>query len=131
MTRRPDTGRHPGRHPGCDCRRAARRGLITMMDRELLDSLVGRIVKSIVDALAPETIIPFGSAARGEMRSSGDPRGGSRRETLTFYSVGGRYPNTADESATTTKEEYHRAMDSATAIVVWAARRIEALVPGG
>ena len=50
-------------------------------------------------------------------------------ETLTFYSGGGRYPNTADERATTTKEEYHRTMDSATAIVVWAARRVETLVP--
>ena len=39
-----------------------------MMDQELLDRLVGRIV----DAVAPERIILFGSAARGEMTSSSD-----------------------------------------------------------
>ena len=43
-----------------------------MMDRELLDGIVGRIVESIVDAVAPERIILFGSAARGEMTSSSD-----------------------------------------------------------
>ena len=43
-----------------------------MMDHESLDSVVGRIVESIVDAVAPEKIILFGSAARGEMTSSSD-----------------------------------------------------------
>ncbi len=43
-----------------------------MMDQERLDSVVGRIVESIVDAVAPEKIILFGSAARGEMTSSSD-----------------------------------------------------------
>lgn len=50
-------------------------------------------------------------------------------ETLTLYSGGGRYPATADERATTTREEYDRAMEDAAAIVVWAAGRVEALVP--
>ena len=68
MTRRPDAG---GR-PGGNCRRAGRRGIITMMDQEPLDSVVARIVESIVDAVAPEKIILFGSAARGEMKSSSD-----------------------------------------------------------
>ena len=61
-----------GGHPGCDCRRTGRHGIITMMDQEPLDSVVGRIVESIVDAVAPEKIILFGSAARGEMTSSSD-----------------------------------------------------------
>ena len=43
-----------------------------MMDRELLDGVVEPIVESIVDAVAPERIILFGSAARGEMTSSSD-----------------------------------------------------------
>ena len=43
-----------------------------MMDQEPLDSVVARIVESIVDAVAPEKIILFGSAARGEMKSSSD-----------------------------------------------------------
>ena len=42
------------------------------MDQESLDRVVGRIVESIVDAVAPEKIILFGSAARGEMRPSSD-----------------------------------------------------------
>ena len=46
--------------------------MITLMDQEPLDSVVGRIVESIVDAVAPEKIILFGSAARGEMTSSSD-----------------------------------------------------------
>ena len=46
--------------------------MIILMNRELLDGIVGRIVESIVDAVAPEKIILFGSAARGEMTSSSD-----------------------------------------------------------
>ena len=46
--------------------------MITLMDQEPLDSVVGRIVESIVDAVAPEKIILFGSAARGEMKPSSD-----------------------------------------------------------
>ena len=42
------------------------------MAQELLDSVVRRIVESIVAAVAPEKIILFGSAARGEMTSSSD-----------------------------------------------------------
>ena len=49
-------------------------------------------------------------------------------EALTLYSGGGRYPNTADERATTTREEYDEAMEAAAAVVGWAARRVEALV---
>ena len=49
-------------------------------------------------------------------------------ETLTLYSGGGRYPNTADERAATTREEYDEAMEAAAAVVGWAARRVEALV---
>ncbi len=49
-------------------------------------------------------------------------------EALTLYSGGGRYPNTADERATTTREEYDEAMQAAAAVVGWAARRVEALV---
>ena len=43
-----------------------------MMDPELLDGVVERIVESIVDAVAPEKVILFGSAARGEMTASSD-----------------------------------------------------------
>ena len=49
-------------------------------------------------------------------------------ETLTIYSGGGRYPVTGDEEETTTREEYDEAMETAAAIVGWAARRVEALV---
>ena len=49
-------------------------------------------------------------------------------EALTVYSGGGRYPNTADERATTTRAEYDAAMEAAAAVVGWAARRVEALV---
>ena len=52
-----------------------------------------------------------------------------KAETLTLYSGGGRYPATADERATTTREEYDEAMEDAAAIVGWAAGRVEALVP--
>ena len=50
-------------------------------------------------------------------------------ETLTVYSGGGRYPVTGDEEETTTREEYDEAIEDAAAIVGWAARRVEALVP--
>ena len=49
-------------------------------------------------------------------------------EALTLYSGGGRYPNTADERAETTREEYEGAMVAAAAVIGWAARRVEALV---
>ena len=49
--------------------------------------------------------------------------------TLTIYSGGGRYPDAGDEEETTTREEYDEAMENAAAIVGWAARRVEALVP--
>jgi HEPN domain-containing protein len=49
-------------------------------------------------------------------------------EALTLYSGGGRYPNTADERAPTTREEYDEAMKAAAAVVCWAGRRVEALV---
>ena len=52
------------RAPCRDCRRAGRRGIITTMDREMLDS--------IVDAVAPEKIILFGSAARGDTNAQSD-----------------------------------------------------------
>lgn len=50
-------------------------------------------------------------------------------ETLTLYCGDGRYPSTADERATTTRTEHDEAMENAAAIVGWAARRVEALVP--
>ncbi len=51
-----------------------------------------------------------------------------KAEALTLYSGSGRYPNTADERATTTREEYDEAMEAAAAVVGWATRRVEALV---
>ena len=49
--------------------------------------------------------------------------------TLTVYSGGGRYPDPGDEEETTTRDEYDEAMENAAAVVGWAARRVEALVP--
>ena len=49
-------------------------------------------------------------------------------ETLTLYSGDGKYPHTANERATTTREEYDEAMADAAAIVGWAAWRVEALL---
>ena len=52
-----------------------------------------------------------------------------KRETLTIYSGGGKYPDPGDEEETTTREEYDEAMEDAAAIVGWAAQRVEALAP--